>query len=79
MDIFIGIPELWGKGIGSKTIIALKHYLFDELKANIIFADPEQTNIRSIRCWEKAGFKAIGKIPNYDEPDKVSICMMAKQ
>jgi aminoglycoside 6'-N-acetyltransferase len=61
IDIFIGSPELWGKGIGSKAIIALKQYLFNELKATMLFADPEETNIRSIRCWEKAGFNLLRK------------------
>ena len=79
IDIFIGLPKLWSKGLGRKVIIALKEYLFNEKNAVIIFADPEETNIRSIRCWEKAGFTPIGKIPNYDEPTKISICMMARQ
>lgn len=75
IDLFIGYPELWGKGIGVKVIREMANYLINTLGANVVCADPEDNNQRSVRCWIKAGFITVGKIQNYDEPEKVSILM----
>jgi len=75
MDIFIGYPDLWGKEIGTKTIRAMVGYLMDIHNANVVCADPEEGNERSVRSWTKAGFSRIGKIRNYDTPNKKSVFM----
>ena len=75
MDMFIGEPELWGKGIGTETVKAMAQYLFTVLDAAVVCADPEPDNLRSIRCWEKAGFAPAGRIENYDDPNKNSMLM----
>lgn len=73
LDIFIGYPEIWGKGIGTDTVKAMVNYLFNTLGAKAVCADPEEKNNRSVQCWIKAGFSPMSKIENYDEPDKESI------
>ncbi|MCL2409980.1 MAG: acetyltransferase [Oscillospiraceae bacterium] len=75
MDIFIGYPHLWGKEIGTKTVRAMADYLMNTHGAKVICADPEENNQRSVRCWIKAGFSPMGKIRNWDYPDKTSILM----
>jgi aminoglycoside 6'-N-acetyltransferase len=45
IDVTIGIPELVGKGHGSRFIAQ--------------FIDPDPSNLRAIRAYEKAGFKTF--------------------
>ncbi len=75
MDLFIGDHELWGKGIGTDVIKAMAGYLTNTLGAKVVCADPEENNKRSVQSFTKAGFSSMGKIQNYDEPDKNSILM----
>jgi len=75
MDIFIGYPHLWGKGIGIKVVSAMVSYLMNERGAKVVCADPEETNQRSVRCWAKAGLSPMGKVQNHDYPDKANILM----
>lgn len=75
MDIFIGYPELWGKGIGTNVINAMANYLMKSLGAKVVCADPKEDNHRSVQAWIKAGFSPMGKIQNYDFPDEISILM----
>ncbi len=75
IDLFIGDHELWGKGIGTDIIKAMASYLTDTLGAKVVCADPEENNKRSVQSFTKAGFSQMGKIQNYDEPDKNSILM----
>lgn len=75
MDIFIGQPALWGKGIGSMTVGAAAEYVFCRRKARLVCADPGEKNQRSVACFQKAGFVPLGRIPDYDDPLSVSILM----
>ena len=75
IDLFVGYPELWGKGIGVKIVSGMSKYLLNTLGAKVVCADPEEDNQRSVRCWIKAGFIPVGKIQNYDDPEKISILM----
>jgi len=75
IDLFIGYPELWGKGIGTNVISAMTSYLMNTLGAKVVCADPEENNKRSVQSFIKARFSPMGKIQNYDEPDKNSILM----
>lgn len=59
MDIVIGETSYWNKGIGTEIIQTLIKHLFEHLKADIIFIDPQTWNKRAIRCYEKCGFKTI--------------------
>lgn len=63
IDMFIGIPELWGEGIGTAALSALVRYLFEDKRAVRIFIDPRVSNVRAIRCYEKCGFDTIRILP----------------
>jgi len=50
-------------------------YLFNTYGAAVVCADPEENNMRSVRCWIKAGFSPVAKIRNRDWPNKTNILM----
>jgi aminoglycoside 6'-N-acetyltransferase len=64
IDQFIGEPNLWGKGIGTSLIQEILVYLRNHTEANRVVLDPHKTNKRAIRCYEKAGFKAVRPLLN---------------
>ena len=62
IDFFIGNPNFRSKGYGS---LLLEQFIYEIAfkKFNRIIVDPEVTNIRAIKCYEKVGFKKIIYIP----------------
>ncbi|MGB3388034.1 MAG: GNAT family N-acetyltransferase [Pseudaminobacter sp.] len=60
IDLTIGEPELTGIGHGSAIIRQFVRDLFDEGAPRVII-DPDPTNARAIRAYEKAGFRPIGR------------------
>lgn len=78
VDLLIGYPGLWNKGVGSRIIRQVSEYLFAHKGAKLICADPRRDNPRSVACWEKAGFEPVGVIPDYDEPDKEDVLMVLR-
>ena len=55
IDILIGPAEMLGKGHGSAIISQFVQMLFDEGAPRVII-DPDPSNRRAIRAYEKAGF-----------------------
>ena len=58
MDISIGSPELIGTGHGSEIVRQFTDMLFDEGCPRVVI-DPHPDNLRAIRAYEKAGFRAF--------------------
>jgi len=58
LDQFIGEPEMVGIGHGSRLIAAFAERLFARGATRIII-DPDPSNARAIRAYEKAGFKCL--------------------
>ncbi len=58
MDVTIGIPELVGKGHGSAIVRQFTDMLFEEGCPRVVI-DPHPDNLRAIRAYEKAGFRAF--------------------
>ena len=69
IDQFIGEPEYWDKGIGTKFMKLVLQYLTKEKNADIIILDPHADNPRAIRCYEKVGFKKIKFLPKHELHD----------
>ncbi len=66
VDLFIGEPELWNQGIGTKTLSALIDYLFGDLGALRVVIDPRVSNAHAIRCYERCGFNKIKVLPGHE-------------
>lgn len=61
IDIFIGELDFIGKGFGSQILVSFSELLFKEYGAKKLVVDPDSENIKAKCCYEKAGFKLIGK------------------
>jgi aminoglycoside 6'-N-acetyltransferase len=67
IDLFIGSPEVLGRGYSS----ALIRCFADELLASgtpRVLADPNPTNTRAIRAYQKAGFEKKRLVDTPDGP-----------
>jgi aminoglycoside 6'-N-acetyltransferase len=64
-DLFIGEPDRWGRGIGTRTVSLVVRHLFEE-GARTVTADPRVSNPRAIRVYEKAGMKARKLLPRHE-------------
>jgi len=62
IDQFIGYPELFNKGVGTKMIKLFIEDIARDKEVNRIILDPEMSNIRAIRVYEKCGFQKVKKI-----------------
>lgn len=60
MDISIGPSDLVGKGHGSAIVQQYAEMLFEEGCVRIVI-DPHPDNLRAIRAYEKAGFRAFDR------------------
>jgi aminoglycoside 6'-N-acetyltransferase len=58
IDLSIGDPDLVGIGHGSAIVRQFVEELFAEGTPRVII-DPDPANLRAIRAYEKAGFKAF--------------------
>ncbi|WP_035397915.1 GNAT family N-acetyltransferase [Exiguobacterium sp. OS-77] len=62
MDQFIGYPELFNKGIGTKMIKLFVEDIARGKEVNRIILDPDVSNLRAIKAYEKCGFQKVKKI-----------------
>ena len=54
MDQFIGEPEYWSKGIGTKYTEMVFDFLKKERNVDAVILDPHQDNLRAINMYQKA-------------------------
>jgi aminoglycoside 6'-N-acetyltransferase len=59
IDLFIGEPDLWNKGLGTRALHSVLGHLFDEVHASRVVITPFAWNERAIRCYAKAGFRKV--------------------
>ena len=69
LDIFIGEPDLLGRGIGSAAIDLLCRYLLTERDASCVMLTTGIDNAGAIRAYEKAGFVRAGQALDTDTKD----------
>jgi aminoglycoside 6'-N-acetyltransferase len=66
MDLFIGEPDLWGRGLGSRLVQKAAAYLVAEQGATSVYLDPHTRNTRAIRAYSKAGFQKVRLLPKHE-------------
>ncbi|MEC3884781.1 GNAT family N-acetyltransferase [Halobacillus sp. HZG1] len=64
IDQFIGEIEHWNKGLGTLLVTSMVQFLIENKKADRVVMDPQTSNMRAIRCYEKCGFKKVKLLPN---------------
>lgn len=68
IDQFLADGNRLGQGLGTRLVRALVERLFADLAVTQIQTDPHPANRRAIRCYEKAGFRAVKEIVTPDGP-----------
>ena len=66
MDQFIGEPDYWNKGLGTRFMKMILEYLVTEKDAKAVILDPHQNNPRAVKMYEKVGFKIIKELPKHE-------------
>ncbi len=72
IDQFLAHPEQLGRGLGTEMVRAFVRRLFLDPAVTRVQTDPSPRNARAIRCYEKAGFRAVGEV---DTPDGRALLM----
>ena len=68
IDQFLCEPQDLGKGLGTRMVKALVAKVFEDPSVTRIQTDPDPANARAIRCYEKAGLRAVETIVTPDGP-----------
>jgi aminoglycoside 6'-N-acetyltransferase len=77
LDLFIGEPNYWHRGIGTKVLTMAVNYIFEVFLANKVVVDPRVENTRAIRCYEKVGFAKVRLLPAHElHEGKYSDCWL---
>jgi RimJ/RimL family protein N-acetyltransferase len=61
LGIFIGEKTYWNQGFGQEAVKLLLDYGFNLLNLNNIMLGTIAFNQRAIKCYQKVGFKEIGR------------------
>ena len=76
IDQFLADAEKLGEGIGAEMVAQFVEFLFENPTVTKIQTDPAPTNLRAIRCYEKAGFRKVGIV---DTPDGAALLMVIER
>ncbi|PAE20829.1 GNAT family N-acetyltransferase [Bacillus sp. 7504-2] len=63
IDQFIGEIEYWNRGIGTLLVKSMVEFLVEQKQADRVVMDPQTSNKRAIRCYEKCGFERVKLLP----------------
>ncbi len=66
IDLYIGEPDLYGKGIGARLVRGVAERLTSECGAARVLIDPHVGNLAAVRAYEKAGFHKVRLMPSYE-------------
>ena len=78
IDQFLANANQINQGLGTILVRQFVASLFDEPSVTRIQTDPAPNNHRAIRCYEKAGFRAIGEIDTLDGRALLMYCDRSK-
>jgi aminoglycoside 6'-N-acetyltransferase len=69
IDLFVGEPDLIGRGIGTRTVSLICTHLERDEGASGVALVTETTNLRAQRAYEKAGFLKVRQVLDMDTRD----------
>ncbi len=71
IDLAIGESSMTGLGLGPVTIREfLRQFVITNPAVRAVITDPEESNLRSLRAFNKAGFKAVKAVQLVGERSK---------
>jgi RimJ/RimL family protein N-acetyltransferase len=65
-----------GRGLGTGMVRAFVDKLFEDPEVTRVQTDPDPRNSRAIRCYEKAGFRAVREVTT---PDGLALLMVCER
>jgi aminoglycoside 6'-N-acetyltransferase len=69
IDLFLD-PSLHGRGLGTAVLSRLVRHLIEDRGHHRVTIDPAAANAAAIRSYEKAGFRPVGLMRQYErDPD----------
>ncbi|MFZ5827125.1 MAG: GNAT family N-acetyltransferase [Bacillota bacterium] len=71
IDQFIGEPEWWNRGLGTRMVRLMLAYLFEMEGAERVVVDPVAGNSRALRMYEKCGFRRVRILPAHEQHEGV--------
>lgn len=66
IDIFIGDPDLVGRGVGTRVVSLMSDYLLTERAASSVALTCDVENHRAQQCYENAGFSRVKEVLDTD-------------
>lgn len=80
IDLAIGEFRMTGLGLGPVTIRDfLTQFVFTNPAVRAVVTDPEETNLRSLRAFNKAGFKTLRTVQLVGETSKRQVMCFERQ
>lgn len=84
LGIFIGNQNYWSKGYGTEAIQLILDFGFNYLNLNNVELSLMEFNKRALKCYEKCGFKEIGRrrkcrFINGNYYDSISMDILAEE
>ena len=78
IDQFLADAGSLGHGVGTEMVRAFVARLFEDPSVTQVQTDPDPRNARAIRCYEKAGFRAVRQVDTPDGPALLMMCTREK-
>ncbi|GAA4211066.1 GNAT family N-acetyltransferase [Actinocatenispora rupis] len=72
LDVFVGRPELWGTGLGSRMVRLLLGHLFGTVGARRVALAAMAHNYRAQRAYAKVGFRRVRLVPGAEVHEGVA-------
>lgn len=61
VGLFVGLPELWDRGLGHDVLRTLLRFGFEQMNLHRIYLRVFAKNERAVRLYEKVGFQHEGR------------------
>jgi RimJ/RimL family protein N-acetyltransferase len=74
IDQFLADGARLNRGVGSAMVRAFVARLLADPTVTHVQTDPDPSNARAIRCYEKAGFRRVGVVDTPDGPAMLMVC-----